>query len=147
MIGAVDSIPILIASAPKSARTESICLATNSGGRLNTPCTPSEFWAVTAVTTDMPKTRNAENVLRSAWMPAPPPESDPAMVSAFTILITSGSIRAVACRLKPPRDLVPPAFLPIGSRGNDHRELPANGARPETLEVRGGRRADDLLEL
>ena len=33
----------------------------------------------------MPNTRNAENVLRSAWMPAPPPESEPAMVRALGI--------------------------------------------------------------
>jgi hypothetical protein len=31
--------------------------------------------------------------LRSAWMPAPPPESEPAMVSAFGTLITTRSIR------------------------------------------------------
>src|SRR5512133_382798 len=30
---------------------------------------------------DMPWTPWARNVLRSAWIPAPPPESDPAMVS------------------------------------------------------------------
>src|SRR5439155_18781508 len=30
----------------------------------------------------MPYTPRALNVFRSAWMPAPPPESDPAMVSA-----------------------------------------------------------------
>ena len=30
---------------------------------------------------DAPKTPCAAKVLRSAWMPAPPPESDPAMVS------------------------------------------------------------------
>ena len=82
-IGAVESMPSFTASAPKSSSTESICRATNSGGRSNTPWTPREFWAVTAVSTDMPKTRKAEKVLRSAWMPAPPPESDPAMVSAL----------------------------------------------------------------
>ena len=82
-IGAVDSIPILTASAPKSPSTASICSATNSGGRLWTPVTPTEFCAVTAVSTDMPNVRNAENVFRSAWMPAPPPESDPAIVSAL----------------------------------------------------------------
>ena len=37
--------------------------------------------AVTAVITDMPKAPCAAKVLRSAWMPAPPPESEPAMVS------------------------------------------------------------------
>src|SRR2546430_12404054 len=30
----------------------------------------------------MPYTPSARNVFRSAWIPAPPPESDPAMVSA-----------------------------------------------------------------
>src|SRR5512132_3343501 len=40
-----------------------------------------EFCTVTAVMADMPWTPWARNVLRSAWIPAPPPESDPAMVS------------------------------------------------------------------
>src|SRR3954454_13074031 len=42
---------------------------------------PREFCAVTAATTCMPCTPSASIVLRSAWMPAPPPESDPATVS------------------------------------------------------------------
>jgi hypothetical protein len=85
MIGAVESIPHLAASVPKSSRTERSCRATKAGGRFSTPWTPTEFCAVTAVMTDMPNTRNAENVLRSAWIPAPPPESEPAMVSALGI--------------------------------------------------------------
>jgi hypothetical protein len=40
---------------------------------------------VIAVMTLVPKTLNWLKVLRSAWMPAPPPESDPAMVSAIFI--------------------------------------------------------------
>jgi hypothetical protein len=32
---------------------------------------------------DAPYTPNAAKVLRSAWIPAPPPESEPAMVSAL----------------------------------------------------------------
>jgi len=43
MIGAVDSMPILIASAPKSESTDSSWRLTNSGGRLKTPWTPREF--------------------------------------------------------------------------------------------------------
>src|SRR5512134_4116915 len=82
MMGAVDSMPHLAASVPKSESTEVSCRATKAGGRFSTPWTPSEFWAVTAVITDMPNTRKAEKVFRSAWMPAPPPESDPAMVRA-----------------------------------------------------------------
>ena len=43
------------------------------------------FWAVIAVTALVPYTPWAANVLRSAWMPAPPPESLPAIVSAVCI--------------------------------------------------------------
>jgi hypothetical protein len=42
----------------------------------------AEFCTVTAVIADMPCTRQARKVLRSAWMPAPPPESEPAIVRA-----------------------------------------------------------------
>ena len=100
MIGAVESMPIFTASAPKSESTESICATTNSGGRLKTPWTPTEFCAVTAVMTLIPNTRNAEKVLRSAWMPAPPPESEPAIVSALGILIRLRSIRRTEGALK-----------------------------------------------
>ena len=44
------------------------------------PWTPSEFARWTAVMTLIPCTPQASMVLRSAWMPAPPPESDPAIV-------------------------------------------------------------------
>src|SRR4029453_7813949 len=95
MIGVVDSIPVLAASAPMSPSTASSWRATNSGARLATPCTPIEFCAVTAVRTEAPNTRKALKVFRSAWMPAPPPESEPAMVSARGIaglvLIGGGS--------------------------------------------------------
>jgi hypothetical protein len=89
MMGAVESMPHFAASAPKSPRTERSCWATKAGGRFSTPCTPKEFCAVTAVMTDIPNTLKAENVLRSAWMPAPPPESEPAMVRAFGISMTT----------------------------------------------------------
>ena len=94
MMGADDSIPIFTASAPMSDSTASICARTKAGGTSCTPCTPTEFCAVSAVTTEVPKTRNAEKVLRSAWIPAPPPESEPAMVSAFGTVIDPESIRA-----------------------------------------------------
>ena len=45
--------------------------------------TPRVFCAVIAVMTDVPKTPKRWKVLRSAWIPAPPPESEPAMVSAI----------------------------------------------------------------
>ena len=53
--------------------------------------TATVFCAVTAVTTDAPKAPLAEIARRSAWIPAPPPESDPAMVTTtFTILTYAG---------------------------------------------------------
>ena len=76
--------PILIASAPNRPSDGVELLRDELGRQVRAPpVTPTEFCAVTAVSTDMPNTRNAENVLRSAWMPAPPPESDPAIVSAL----------------------------------------------------------------
>ncbi|WP_460495120.1 hypothetical protein [Dactylosporangium cerinum] len=54
------------------------------------------FWAVSAVMTLVPKTRCAANVFRSAWMPAPPPESDPAIVSATTGFMPSPPLRSGA---------------------------------------------------
>jgi hypothetical protein len=40
------------------------------------------FCAVRATIAVVPKTPAAANAFRSAWMPAPPPESEPAMVRA-----------------------------------------------------------------
>src|SRR5438552_3837384 len=139
MIGAVESIPIFTASASKSESTESIWRPTNSGGRLKTPWTPTEFWAVTAVITLIPNTRNAEKVLRSAWMPAPPPESEPAMVRALGTLITARSIH-VAYRK-------PGVVAPASDRRDDQRELAARLGGGEARDVGGGGRAHDLLEL
>src|SRR5262249_6262907 len=48
----------------------------------------------TAVITLIPNTRDAENVFRSAWVPAPPPESEPAIVSALGTPIDDRSIHA-----------------------------------------------------
>ena len=75
------SIPVLTAWTGMSVRIEYSCSRTASGGRSQKFCTPTEFCAVTAVTTLIPCTPRACMVLRSAWMPAPPQESDPAMVS------------------------------------------------------------------
>src|SRR5579875_92197 len=80
-IGAEASMPVLTACAPMSPRTESSCAATAAGGSSQYPCTPTEFCAVTAQTTVMPWTPSASMVFRSAWMPAPPPESEPAIAS------------------------------------------------------------------
>src|SRR5262249_8481861 len=78
---------VLTASAPISSRTASIWAVTKAGVITSTPVTPIVFWTVRAVTAEVPKTPSAENVLRSAWMPAPPPESEPAIVSAVGSLL------------------------------------------------------------
>src|SRR5438046_7615814 len=51
------------------------------------PLTPLVFCAVRAVMAEAPYTPSAANVFRSAWMPAPPEESEPAMVSAIGVVI------------------------------------------------------------
>jgi len=49
-----------------------------------TAMTPRVFCAVSAAIAERPCTRCAAKAFRSAWMPAPPPESEPAMVRAET---------------------------------------------------------------
>src|SRR6266700_3246246 len=64
------------------AATARICAPTTSAGTSATPVTPSVVCTVTEVIALIPHTPRTAKVLRSAWIPAPPPESDPAMVSA-----------------------------------------------------------------
>src|SRR5947208_15836359 len=60
----------------------------------NTPNTPSVFCAVRAVTAVAAKPSSIVTVLMSAWMPAPPPESEPAIISTRPFIITPwGSFR------------------------------------------------------
>src|SRR5688572_12544699 len=83
------SIPVFAASTPMSPATERICSATTDGESSSTSDTPFVFCTVTAVIAVMPNTPNALNVLRSAWIPAPPPESEPAIVSARGLIPTT----------------------------------------------------------
>jgi hypothetical protein len=68
-----------------SPATASICAVTKSASRATDAVIPIVFCAVTAVIALVPYTPSAAKVLRSAWMPAPPPESLPAIVSAVRI--------------------------------------------------------------
>ncbi len=74
-------MPVLMASTPMSSTTARNWAATKSRGTACTPATPRVFWAVSAVITVMAWPPRAATALISAWMPAPPPESDPAMMS------------------------------------------------------------------
>ena len=81
IVSTVPSIPILTASTPMSAATARTCATMTSGGIVWTAVTPTVFWAVIAVIAVIPCTPQAANAFRSAWIPAPPPESDPAIDS------------------------------------------------------------------
>src|SRR5436190_23567971 len=73
-------MPVLAASTPMSVKTASSCASTNSGGTSWTAVTPTVFWAVSATIALVPWQPAAANAFRSAWIPAPPPESEPAIV-------------------------------------------------------------------
>ena len=76
----------------------------NAGGTGCTPVTPTVFCAVSAVIAVMPWTPQRANAFRSAWMPAPPPESEPAIER------TAGGERGHACRVgRPPHHGSPAA--------------------------------------
>ena len=72
-------MPIFTASTPMSLATARTCSTMNSPGTACTPVTPSVFCAVNAVIAVMPCTPQRAKALRSAWIPAPPPESEPAI--------------------------------------------------------------------
>ena len=78
-VSAVPSIPIFTASTPMSVATWRTCSTMKSGGVAWTPLTPVVFCAVSAVIAVIPWTPQRANAFRSAWMPAPPPESEPAI--------------------------------------------------------------------
>jgi hypothetical protein len=82
IIARLPSMPVLVASAAMSPTVWSIWSRTSDGSSSKARCTPSVFCAVMAVTALMPYTPRTEKTFRSAWMPAPPEESEPAMVKA-----------------------------------------------------------------
>mmetsp|Transcript_20626 Transcript_20626/g.46533 ORF Transcript_20626/g.46533 Transcript_20626/m.46533 type:complete len:223 (-) Transcript_20626:35-703(-) len=84
---AEPTMPILMASAGRSLAKASTWAAMHSGVAAWTWVTPTEFWAVRAVTTLQPWHPKSRIVGRSAWIPAPPPLSLPAMVH------TTGGLR------------------------------------------------------
>lgn len=77
------SIPILRASTCTSSSTACSWSLTRSAASTCTRRTPQVFWATMAVVTAMPYTPQAAKVFRSAWIPAPPLGSVPAMLSTL----------------------------------------------------------------
>src|SRR6266536_3340699 len=107
--GAEKSIPVLAASTPRSSKTASSCARTKSGGTSCTAVTPVVFCAVSATIALIPWQPAAAKAFRSAWIPAPPPESDPAIVKQrginllpSPVLTGSGSTGVISAHLGTP---------------------------------------------
>ena len=75
------NIPIFMASGLISFEVNSIWSEIFFGSIDTIDLTPVVFWVVTAVIAVIAYEPNAVTVLISAWMPAPPDESDPAMIN------------------------------------------------------------------
>src|SRR6266511_1952513 len=75
-------MPVFAARTSKSSTTARSCFRISPTGRGKIDSTERVFCAVTHVITDVPCTPTEANDLRSAWIPAPPPESLPAIVRA-----------------------------------------------------------------
>ena len=80
MISVVPSMPILMASISTSSATERSCARRNSTGGAKISCTPVVFCATSEVTTLYEYPPAAWIDLMSAWTPAPPVGSVPAIV-------------------------------------------------------------------
>ena len=80
-----NSIPVFTAFGVSSEKTASICLRTISARTGWMPVTPRGFCAVMQVMALVPWTPSTPKVFKSAWMPAPPPLSEPATVKAMGI--------------------------------------------------------------
>src|SRR3954469_7494235 len=88
-------MPILTASTPMSSATARTCSTMNSPGTGWIAVTPTVFCAFSAVIAVIPCTPQRANAFRSAWIPAPPPESEPAIDS------TAGTGLDIPVRLGP----------------------------------------------
>ena len=91
MVVASPSMPIFTASTPRSSATAATCARMTSAGTGEIARTSTVFCAVIAVMAVVPWTPAAANALRSAWIPAPPPESEPAMDSTTGIEREAGT--------------------------------------------------------
>src|SRR3954453_7715926 len=116
-------MPILTASTPMSSATARTCSTMNSPGTGWIAVTPTVFCAVSAVIAVIPCTPQRANALRSAWIPAPPPESEPAMESA------AGTRLAMAIRL------------------GGGLVAPAERAAHQAAELEVGQAGEDLLRV
>ena len=89
-------MPVLTARTSKSSSTARHWASTMSDSVVATEKTPSVFWAVKAVIAVVPCTPKAAKVRRSAWIPAPPPESEPAMLRTVSFAVALAPTREAA---------------------------------------------------
>src|SRR5829696_2239528 len=96
MISREKSIPVFAASTPMSVKIASSSARMNSGGASCTAATSTVFWAVKATIALVPWQPSRANAFRSAWIPAPPPESEVAIVRQRGTKGTRGYHRPMA---------------------------------------------------
>jgi hypothetical protein len=84
-----------------------------SGSTGATRVTATVFWAVSAVIAVVPCTPQRANAFRSAWMPAPPPESEPAIERQTGTCGAGWSIIAGDASPRIGRRLVPSPARPL----------------------------------
>mmetsp|Transcript_7758 Transcript_7758/g.28141 ORF Transcript_7758/g.28141 Transcript_7758/m.28141 type:complete len:225 (-) Transcript_7758:378-1052(-) len=124
-------MPVFTASAPMSPTTASICSPTKPASTPLIELTPRVFWAVSAVIADIPKTPYEEQVFRSAWLPAPPPESDPEMHSTVAGFLGCLSTRPSSSKIAlssahdPTRKTKPPSSASLSPLRQD-RDCPGS---------------------
>mmetsp|Transcript_3781 Transcript_3781/g.11360 ORF Transcript_3781/g.11360 Transcript_3781/m.11360 type:complete len:346 (+) Transcript_3781:1334-2371(+) len=124
-------MPVFTASAPMSPTTASICSPTKPASTPLIELTPRVFWAVSAVIADIPKTPYEEQVFRSAWLPAPPPESDPEMHSTVAGFLGCLSTRPSSSKIAlssahdPTRKTKPPGSASLSLLRQD-RDCPGS---------------------
>jgi hypothetical protein len=82
MIAEENNIPVFTAPMGNASKTNLICSATILGSTAAILETLPGCSATTQVKAEVPYTPNRVKVFRSAWIPAPPELSDPAMVNA-----------------------------------------------------------------
>ena len=128
--GTAPTIPIFTASIPRSSATARTWATIMRGLTGSTAVTATVFCAVIAVIAVVPCTPAAANALRSAWMPAPPPESEPAMDEARQGC-AAASARRQSIGSRPGGELKRSRACPADVAPARH---PAQ--RPEQLELR-----------
>ena len=122
IVATSPSMPIFTASTPRSSATARTCPAMIWGSTGCTARTLTVFCTVIAVIAVVPWTPANANALRSAWMPAPPPESDPAIERA-----TGTRRRGTDARI---RRATPAPATRAELDGRFHDRLEASGIAP-----------------